>query len=156
MVKKWGREIFYISCNYFCTISFLVKTLLAKLKNLYHSVCLNLSHKKKQNSDQNVKVEKMVVSVKTFDYYHNKFNFSNFFSCPVKLWKNLKLKFRSKFNDGYLRSVVWKALYTILTLLTMGFFFETAHGLGGPKRPSSLKYILMSYNDDTFAQLYLT
>ena len=40
---------------------------------------------KKQNSNQNVKVEKMVVFVKTFDYYHHKFNFGNFFSCPVKL-----------------------------------------------------------------------
>ena len=28
---------------------------------------------KKQNSDQNVKVEKMVVLVKTFDNYHHKF-----------------------------------------------------------------------------------
>ena len=40
----------------------------------------------------------------------------NFFNCPVKLWRNLKLKFRSKFNHGstnpgYLRSAVWKALY---------------------------------------------
>ena len=28
---------------------------------------------KKQNSNQNVKVEKMVVLVKTFDHYHHKF-----------------------------------------------------------------------------------
>ena len=28
---------------------------------------------KKQNSNQNVEVEKMVVLVKTFDHYHNKF-----------------------------------------------------------------------------------
>ena len=40
---------------------------------------------KKQNSNQNVKIEKMVVSVKTFDYYNHKFNFGNFFSCSVKL-----------------------------------------------------------------------
>ena len=33
-----------------------------------------------------------------------------FFSSPVKLKKKLKLKFRSKFNYGYLQSVVWKAL----------------------------------------------
>ena len=33
-----------------------------------------------------------------------------FFSSPVKLKKKLKLKFRSKFNHGYLQSVVWKAL----------------------------------------------
>ena len=53
---------------------------------------------KKQNSNQNVKVEKMVVCVKTFDYYHHKFNFGNFVSCPVK--KNSKLKFRSKFSQA--------------------------------------------------------
>ena len=40
---------------------------------------------KKQNSDQNMKVEKMMVFVKTLDHYHHKFDFSNFFSCPVKL-----------------------------------------------------------------------
>ena len=32
-----------------------------------------------------MKVEKMVVFVKTFDYNHHRFNFGNFFSCPVKL-----------------------------------------------------------------------
>ena len=48
----------------------------------------------KQNSNQNVKVEKMVV----FYHYHYKFDFGNFFSCPVKLLKYLKLKFSSKFN----------------------------------------------------------
>ena len=40
---------------------------------------------KKQSSNQNVKVENMLVFVKTFDYYHHKFNFSNFFNCPAKL-----------------------------------------------------------------------
>ena len=35
MVKKWGRGRFYILCNYSCTISVLVKILLAKLKYLY-------------------------------------------------------------------------------------------------------------------------
>ena len=38
MVKKWSREMFYISCNYACFISFLVKILLAKLKNLNEKV----------------------------------------------------------------------------------------------------------------------
>ena len=40
---------------------------------------------KKQNINENLKVEKMVVFVKTFDYYHHKFNFDNFFGCPVIL-----------------------------------------------------------------------
>ena len=48
MVKKWGRERFYISCNYSCTISFLMKILLAKLKNLYIQY---ISIIKKQNSN---------------------------------------------------------------------------------------------------------
>ena len=34
----------------------------------------------KQNSNQNVKVEKKVVLVKTFDHYHHKFQLS----CKVK------------------------------------------------------------------------
>ena len=41
---------------------------------------------KKENSNQNVKVENMEVFAKTFDYYHDKFNFGNFFqlSCKTK------------------------------------------------------------------------
>ena len=40
----------------------------------------------------------------------------NFFYCPVKFSRNMKVKFRSKFNhgftnQGYLHSAVWKALY---------------------------------------------
>ena len=35
--------------------------------------------------------------------------------------------------------VLFEKLYTILTLLTMGLFFEAAHGLRGPKRLPSLK-----------------
>ena len=67
-----------------------------------------------QNSNQNVKVEKMVV----FDHYHQKFNFGNFFSCLVKLKKNLKLKFRPKFNHALLIMAIYtvliEKLYTIL------------------------------------------
>ena len=61
-----------------------MKTLLAELKNF----CIQYAWVliiKKQNSNQNVKVEKMVIFVKTFNYYDDKFNFGNFFSCPVKL-----------------------------------------------------------------------
>ena len=51
MVKKWGRERFYRSCNYSCNISFLLKILLVKLKNLYiqHASILIME---KQNSNQ--------------------------------------------------------------------------------------------------------
>ena len=117
MVKKWGKERFYISCNYSCTISFMVKILLVKLKNLYIQFAW-ISIMKNQNSEQNVKVEKMMVFVKTFD--HLIFNFGNFFSCPLKLKKNLNLKLGSKFSNGftnhnYLHSAVWKALYNFKT-----------------------------------------
>ena len=44
MVKKWGRARFYLSRNYFCTLCFLVKILLIKLKDLYNSACSNLNY----------------------------------------------------------------------------------------------------------------
>ena len=75
MVKKWGREKFYISCSYPCTISFLVKIFFP-----FFSGCLNLM--KKLNSNQNVKVEKM--GFKTLVNYHRKFNFHDFFRGHVK------------------------------------------------------------------------
>ena len=61
----------------------------------------------------------MVAFVKTFDHYHRKFNYGNFFCCPVKLEKNLKLKFRTKFFIMALlimaiHAVLFKKLYTIL------------------------------------------
>ena len=81
-VKKWDRERFYISCSYTCTISFLVKILLAKLKNLYIQYAW-ISIMQKQNSNQNVMVEKTAVFVKAFDYYHHKFNLVTF---SAALW----------------------------------------------------------------------
>ena len=49
-----------------------MKILLVKLKYLYIQYAW-ISIMKKQNSNQTVKVEKMVVLVKTFDHYHHKF-----------------------------------------------------------------------------------
>ena len=74
-VKEWGMERFYISCSYSCTVSLVIKMLLVKLKNLYIQYT---SIMKKQYSNQNVKVEKMVVFVKAFDHYHHKFIFGKF------------------------------------------------------------------------------
>ena len=54
----------------------MMKTLLIKLKNLYIQYTW-ISIMKKGGED--VKVEKMVVFVKTFDQHHYKFNFGNFF-----------------------------------------------------------------------------
>ena len=91
------------------------------------------------------------------DYYHHKFDFGDFFSCPVKLWKNLKLKFRSKFNHGFtIYKVLFKKIYTILTLLTMGLFFGATHGLGRPKRFPSLKHVLYILQWWHLAQLCIT
>ena len=50
----------------------MVKILLFKLNYLYIQYAW-ISIMKKQNSNQNVKVEKVVVLVKTFDHYHHKF-----------------------------------------------------------------------------------
>ena len=55
--KKSGRARFYISCNYSCTIYFLVKILLVKIKNLHTSAWLKLNyctskHKPKMESLQ--------------------------------------------------------------------------------------------------------
>ena len=76
-----GQGNFYISWNYSGSISFLVKILLVKLKYPYIQY-VSISIMKKQNSNQNGKVEKMMVLVKTFDHYHHKS--LNFFSSPAK------------------------------------------------------------------------
>ena len=49
-----------------------MKILLVKLKYLYIQYAW-ISIMKKQNSNQNGKVKKIVVLVKTFDHYHHKF-----------------------------------------------------------------------------------
>ena len=45
----------------------------------------------------------------------------------------MKLKFRSKFNHGYLQSVVWKDLYDF-NLIDDGPFFRSCSGIGGTKK----------------------
>ena len=54
---------------------------ISQVKVPLYSVCLNVNPKK-QNSNQNGKVEKMMVLVKTFDHYHGKS--LNFFNSPAK------------------------------------------------------------------------
>ena len=53
---------------------------------------------KKQNSNQNLKAEKMVVLVKTFDHCHHEFQL---FQLPCKIVKNCNHEFT---NHGYLHS----------------------------------------------------
>ena len=65
-----------------------MKILLVKLKYLYIQYAW-ISIMKKQNSNQNVKVEKMVVLVKTFDHYHNKFQL---FQLSCKIAKEFEIE----------------------------------------------------------------
>ena len=54
---------------------------ISQVKVPLYSVCLNVNPKK-QNSNQNGKVEKMMVLVKTFDHYHHQFQLFQL-SCKV-------------------------------------------------------------------------
>ena len=58
-----------------------MKTLLVKLKCLYIQYAW-ISTMKKRNTNQNVKVEKMMELVKTFDHYHHKFQLFQL-SCKI-------------------------------------------------------------------------
>ena len=100
---------------------------------------------KKQNSNQNGKVEIWCYLPK-LDYYHHKFDFHNFFSC-LKLQNNLKLKFSSKFNHGLtIIMAIYKKLlekiYTILTLFTMDLFSGAVQELGITKKAHFIKCVL--------------
>ena len=44
LVKNQGRARLHISCNYSCTLHFIVKILLVKLKNFHTSTCLRLNY----------------------------------------------------------------------------------------------------------------
>ena len=94
MVKQ-GQEKVYILCNDSWFVSSLVKILLFKLKYLYILYAW-ISIMKKLNSNQNMKVEKMVVLVKTFDYYHHTSQLSHLsckiakeFETEIAVWKSL-------------------------------------------------------------------
>ena len=90
---KWlkNRARFYLSCNFSCTLYFLVK-IKVKLKNLLTSACLNLKlwHKK---TNQKCKGCKKGEFIKTCDQYPCKFIFGHFFSSvvlpPFLLGKNI-------------------------------------------------------------------
>ena len=76
---KWleKRERFYLSCNYYCTLYFLVK-----LKELNFSrLESKLWHGKTET--KNEKVAKMVEFIKTCDQYPRKFNFGHLFSSII-------------------------------------------------------------------------
>ena len=68
MVKKCGKKKFVFCAIIPALYTFLVKILLVKLKYLYIPYAWILI-KKNEDSNQNVKVEKMVVLVKTYDKF---------------------------------------------------------------------------------------
>ena len=80
--------------------------LLVKLKNLYIQYAW-ISILKKQNSNQNVRVEKMVVFVKTFDHYHYHYNF---FNCPV----NYKRIWNWSLDQNLIMASLIMAIYTVI------------------------------------------
>ena len=107
-----GKKKVYISCNYSCTKSFLVKMLLDKLRYVYIQYAW-ISITKKQIITKMWRLKRWWYLSKLLNIIITSFNF---FNCPVKLQRNWKLKFRSKFNHdftnhGYLHSAVWNALY---------------------------------------------
>ena len=81
-----------------------MKILLVKLQYLYIRYAW-ISIKKKQNSNQNGKVGKMAVLVKTFDHCHHKFQL---FQLPNNMVKELETIYT---NIMAICTVVWKALY---------------------------------------------
>ena len=112
---KWlknGAGKSYILCNYSCTVSFLMKISLIKLKYLYTQYAW-ISIRKNKIATKIWRLKRWWNLLKLLTISITSFNF---FNCPIKLERNLKLKFRWKFNhgftnDSYLHSAVWKALY---------------------------------------------
>ena len=76
---KWLKNSMQLFLLYILS----VKILLVMLKYLYIQ-CAWISIMKKQNSNQNGKVEKMLVLAKTFDQYQNKFQLFQLYCKIVK------------------------------------------------------------------------
>ena len=96
-----GQGNVYFSCIYSCTIPFLMKTLLFKLNYLYIQYAWISIMKTKMGRMKGWRYlsKLLTITITSFKY----------FNCPVKLLRNLKLKFRSKCNHdftnhGYLHS----------------------------------------------------
>ena len=83
MAKKHGRARFYLSCNDFYTLYFLVKMLLVKLKSLHTSVCWNINYGTKKTETKNVKALNMAEFISTFDQYPHKFKFGHLVSSII-------------------------------------------------------------------------
>ena len=117
---KWlengtGKNLYFMQLyNYSCTISFLVKILLINLKYL-HIQYAWISIMKKQNSNQNVKVERWGNLSKLLTITITSFNF---FSCPVnckRIWYwNLDRNLILVLLIMAICTVLFGNLYTIL------------------------------------------
>ena len=81
MVKKQGRARLHISCNYSCTLYFLVNILLIKGPSRFSLLEAKLWHNKAKT--KNIKAAKMVKLIKTCDQYPCRFNFGNFFKSLI-------------------------------------------------------------------------
>ena len=89
------------------------ETFIGPVKVPLYSACLNLNQEK-QNSNQNVKVEKMVVLFKTFDHYRK---FKQKFSTKVNLniWNSMMMFTFSGFDQKHLFGQIWsiKSKFTV-------------------------------------------
>ena len=83
---KWLkiRARFYHSCDYLCTLYFLVKIRKVKLKNLPASACFNLNSGTTKQKYKSVKIAKMVQFIETCERI-NRF----YFLTPKCLLNNL-------------------------------------------------------------------
>ena len=114
MVKKWGREKFILHAIIPALYPFWWKFYWLSLSTFIFSMLGTQSWKNK--------IVTKIWKLKRWWYLSKLLTITitsfNFFNCPVKLQRNLKLKFRLKFNHGftnhgYLHIAVWKVLYNI-------------------------------------------
>ena len=84
MVKKWGKEMFIFHAIIPTLYTFSWKFYWLKYFYIQYAW---ISIMKNHNSNQNGKVEKMMVLVKTFDHYHHKFHL---FQLPCKIVKEFE------------------------------------------------------------------
>ena len=112
MLKKWGREKFILYAIIPALYPFWWKFYWLSLSTFIFSMLGTQSWKNK--------IVTKMLKLKRWWYLSKLLTITitsfNFFNCPVKLQRNLKLKFRSEFNHGftnhgYLRIAVWKVLY---------------------------------------------
>ena len=81
-LKKGQAKVFF-DIIYLCTLYFLVKILLVKLKILHTLAYVNVNYGTKKTETKTVKFGRMVQFIETYDQCPRKFNFSHFFSSII-------------------------------------------------------------------------